>query len=103
MRAFSPWATVYLLVQVVVPLGAWVLGSQYFGWAMFSQVTFPPKVVIVAPGVVDTVPVRRYFGFFRGDLSYSSSLGPQICRLEPNASAIRIIMNRGDTRETRCR
>jgi hypothetical protein len=93
----------FVCIQALLPLWAWRVDSPYFAWNMFSYVKPPPTVVIVRSETIDTVNVQRYLGFTRGDLSYGPTLGPQICQLEPNALAVRIIPHDGVLRETQCR
>ena len=105
----SLFVGIYLTVQIAVPLGAWLMGSPYFGWRMFSEVRIPPRVVVTRAGSTDTLSVSHYLGFLRGDLSYSADLGLQICRLTPDAVTVRVwpsdgvLPSPGAAQEIRCK
>src|SRR5918994_5438077 len=96
-------ARIYLAVQVALPLSGFLMGSPYFGWRMFSEVRIPPRAVVIRAASVDTVSVNKYVGFARGDLSYGPDLATQICRLESEAIAVRLLRFNGAARVTKCR
>jgi hypothetical protein len=96
-------ARIYLAVQIALPLGGFLKGSPYFGWRMFSEVRIPPRAVVIRDASVDTVSVNKYVGFARGDLSYGPDLAVQICRLESDAVAVRLLQLSGPAQVTKCR
>ena len=102
-------AGLYLAVQIAVPLFAWVTGSPYFGWRMFSEVRVPPRIIVTRAASTDTTSVIDYLGFPRGDLSYSADLGFQICKLVPDAITVRVwpaagaLPSPGADQEIRCK
>jgi hypothetical protein len=93
---------IYLMVQIALPLGGFLLGSPYFGWRMFSEVRIPPRAVVTRTGSVDTVSVNKYVGFARGDLSYGPDLATQICRIAKDAITVHVLPSRGPTQVTKC-
>jgi hypothetical protein len=96
-------AGLYLTVQIGVPLGALLTGSPYFGWRMFSEVRFPPQVVLTRTKSVDTVSVTRYVGFPRGDMSYGPNVAIQICHLVTDAITVRVLPSSGPAQAVKCR
>jgi len=99
----------YVTAQIAIPFVAWAAGSSYFGWRMFSEVRVPPRVVVTRAASTDTASAQDYLGFPRGDISYGDDLATQICRLIPDAIAVRVWPSTGVLRpaaramEVRCR
>jgi hypothetical protein len=93
----------FVALQILVPIWAWILGSPYFAWNMYSYLQNPPQIIVIRPGTVDTMLPQRYLGFARGDLSYGHDMGAQICRIERDALVIRVLPHHGAMLETKCR
>jgi hypothetical protein len=70
---------------------------------MFSAAIVPRRVWLVAADGVHEISVAAYIGNFRADLEYERYALPHLCRVRPEATAVRYLMPLDDAvREYRC-
>jgi hypothetical protein len=82
----------YLAWQVLLPAIAWIVGTQRFAWAMYSQFRPPPGVLVQrqAGGPFEPLDLARTLGHVRGDLDYSGTFVGELCR-RPGILTVRLI------------
>ena len=104
----SRWAAifffVYLAVQIAVPVyRLFQPKPSRFSWQMFSAAVVPARVWIVSANGEQEISPATYIGNFRSDLEYERYALPHLCRVRPEATAIRYLMPLDDAvREYRC-
>lgn len=94
----------YLAIQIAVPVyGLFQRTPTRFGWQMFSAASVPARVWIVSADGEREISPAAYIGNFRSDLNYERYAPPHLCRVRPEAKAIRYLMPVDNTvREYRC-
>lgn len=95
---------VYLGVQIAVPVYRLVQPRPTrFGWQMFSTSSVPARVWIVSSDAVREISPAAHIGNFRSDLEYERYALPFLCRVRPDATAVRYVMPVDNVvREYRC-
>lgn len=94
----------YLAVQIAVPVyRLFQPRPSRFSWQMFSAAAVPQRVWLVSADGEREISAAAYIGNFRSDLEYERYALPHLCRVRPEATAIRYLMPLDDkVREYRC-
>lgn len=95
---------IYLAVQIALPVyHLFRPRPTRFGWQMFSAASVPSHVWIVSGDQLEEISAQAYIGYFRADLEWERYALPHLCRVSPQATAIRYSMPLDNTvREYRC-
>ena len=97
---------VFLTVQVAVPIGQmlWAPRPARFGWQMYSVVSAAPQFdLMLRDGSTQPVAIEAYVTSLRSDVPLARYLPPHLCRLFPQAAAVRYQMHDGSQSGTyRC-
>jgi len=97
-RAVAIVVLLWLLVQIAVPF--WLLRQPppvRFGWQMYAGFPKRPLLTVVhADGRRKPISSRRYFAYFRLDLTpgYEPRLAAVVCRTRPTVVAVEVTPSR---------
>src|SRR3712207_2620917 len=92
MRLVAVFFVAYVALQVLIPTLALTIPTPTrFGWQMYSRPWFPASYIVVrADGVVEQVDPAAHLAYFRPEVELERFLPPHLCRVVPEATAVRV-------------
>jgi hypothetical protein len=81
--------TLFLIVQLAMPISRLGDTARRFGWQMFSTAQFAPEFVVVTEDDEIDIDHRDYVAMSRADVDFEKLLPPHLCSVVPNAVSVR--------------
>jgi hypothetical protein len=81
--------SLFLIVQLAIPISRIGDDARRFGWQMFSTAHAAPEFVVVTATEEIAIDHRDYVAMARADVDFETLLPPHLCQVVPGAESVR--------------